>query len=217
MLGLYPSATLEDVINGNSSLREIIVKAPSGIDFIPGATGTSAMASLSPCEHAGLIDSFNELTNEYDYLLVDTAAGLSDAVLSFMRSSQEIIVVICDEPTSITDAYALIKVMHKKYRVNRFNIVTNFVQSAEEGKSLFNKLFRVSDKFLNVSLNYIGAIPFDKKLQQGIKLQAPVVSRYPNACSTKAFIKLAESVRSLPWQTELNSNPGFFIQQMVYG
>ena len=115
LLGLNPTYNLAHVLNGSRSLEEVIVKGPGGLKIIPAASGIKNMANLSPAEHAGLIKAFSELSDRLDVLVVDTAAGISDSVISFTRACQEVIVVVCDEPASITDAYALIKVLSRDY------------------------------------------------------------------------------------------------------
>lgn len=215
MLGLYAKKTIEDVLFGECHLNDILLQGPKGIQIIPSVSGIETMASLSKQQHAGLIDAFNELACEMDYLIIDTAAGISDSVLSFIRSSQEVLVVVCDEPTSIMDAYALIKIMHKHYKVNRFNIVSNFTKSNNEGAGLFKKLYRVSEKFLDVSLNYLGDVPYDSALPQGIRLQKPAFMSFPKAKATQAFSQLANQVDNLAWSNFIHGNTGFFLQRMV--
>lgn len=215
MLGVYASKTIENVILGECHLNDTLIEGPEGIKIIPSVSGIEGMANLSKQQHAGIVDAFNELSCEIDYLIIDTAAGISDSVLSFIRSSQEVLIVVRDEPTSITDAYALIKIMHRRYAFNRFNILANFARSSEDGAQLFRKLCRVSDKFLDVSLTYLGDIPNDGLLAQALRVQKPVVMQYPDAKSTKAFRLLADKIDTLSWPNLINSNTGFFFQRAV--
>ena len=122
LLGLSPRRNLSHVIAGEATLEEIIVQATDGLSVIPAASGVQRMAELAPAEHAGLIRSFSELSQDIEYLIVDTAAGISDSVMSFARAAREVLVVVCDEPSSITDAYALIKVLNRDHRVQHFHI-----------------------------------------------------------------------------------------------
>lgn len=169
MLGLHTKFNLSHVIQGICHLADILLTGPYDIRIVPAASGTDYMTQLSPSEHAGIIDAFNELTDDFDYMIIDTAAGISDTVLSFVRSSQEVVVVVCDEPTSLTDAYALIKVMSKRYEWSHFHILANMVRNLREGRELFNKLYRVAEQFLDVSLDYLGAIPFDERVHEAVK------------------------------------------------
>lgn len=213
MLGLHAKRSLSDVLSGACGLNDIVIDGPSSVKVIPGASGVEKMASLSVREHAGLVDSFNELSLNADYMFVDTAAGVSDTVLSLTRSAQELLLVVCDEPTSLTDAYALIKIMHRRYGVSNFKILANQTHSPQEGRLLFNKLTRVTDQFLDVNLLYVGEVPFDEMLRQSIRLQKPVVSHYPEAVSSKAFRQIAAQILRWPHETLMSGNTGFFLHR----
>jgi flagellar biosynthesis protein FlhG len=217
MLGLHAKYNLSHVIQGVCDLSDVILQGPSGVQVIPAASGTEFMAQLSHAEHAGIIDAFNELTDDLDYLIIDTAAGISDTVLSFTRSSQELIVVVCDEPTSLTDAYALIKVMSKRYQWTNFHVLANMVRHLKDGKDLFNKLYRVSEQFLDVQLNYLGAVPFDEHVHKAVKKQKPVLMAYPESNASFSFKELADSVNELPFKPLLNGNTRFFLERLVAG
>jgi len=125
MLGLHPQFNLLHVLEGDKSLKDIMVDGPSGLQIIPAASGVKKMAELSPAEHAGMIQAFSELDQHIDILLIDSAAGIADSVVSFTKAAQEVIVVVCDEPASITDAYALIKLLSREHGVERFHIIAN--------------------------------------------------------------------------------------------
>jgi flagellar biosynthesis protein FlhG len=215
LLGLHAKYNLSHVLQGTCHLSDIILPGPEGIDVIPASSGVDFMTELSSAEHAGIIDAFNELTLDLDYLIIDTAAGLSDTVLSFTRSSQELLVVVCDEPTSLTDAYALIKVMRKRYERQHFHVVANMVRSIPDGLELFNKLDRVSEQFLDVQLDYVGAIPFDEQVHQAVKKQKPVLSLYPQSPAAIAIDKLADTVVQWPNRDLLGGNTSFFLERLI--
>lgn len=217
MLGLHTKYNLSHVIQGVCHLTDIMLTGPHDIRVIPAASGTEYMTQLSAVEHAGIIDAFNELTDDFDYMIIDTAAGISDTVLSFTRSSQEIIVVVCDEPTSLTDAYALIKVMSKRYEWSHFHILANMVRSTREGRELFNKLYRVAEQFLDVRLDYLGAIPFDERVHDAVKKQKAVLAVYPDSAAAKALRQLADSVENWPFKRSLGGNTSFFLERLVAG
>ncbi|KTD65679.1 MinD/ParA family protein [Legionella spiritensis] len=217
MLGLHTKYNLSHVIQGVCHLTDIMLTGPHDIRVIPAASGTEYMTQLSAVEHAGIIDAFNELTDDFDYMIIDTAAGISDTVLSFTRSSQEIIVVVCDEPTSLTDAYALIKVMSKRYEWSHFHILANMVRSTREGRELFNKLYRVAEQFLDVRLDYLGAIPFDERVHDAVKKQKAVLAVYPDSGAAKALRQLADSVENWPFKRSLGGNTSFFLERLVAG
>ncbi|KTD32401.1 flagellar biosynthesis MinD [Legionella moravica] len=217
MLGLHTKFNLSHVIQGICHLSDIILQGPNGISVIPSASGTEFMTQLTYAEHAGIIDSFNELTDDLDYMIIDTAAGISDTVLSFTRSSQELIVVVCDEPTSLTDAYALIKVMSKRYEWTHFHILANMVRNMKDGRELFNKLFRVSEQFLDVHLDYLGAIPFDEHIHKAVKMQKPVLTAYPDSEASEALRELADTISNWPAKPALGGNTSFFLERLVAG
>jgi len=217
MLGLQAKCNLSHVIQGICSLSDIILSGPNNIRVIPAASGTDFMAELSTAELAGLIDAFNELSDDLDYMIIDTAAGISDTVLSFTRSSQELIVVVCDEPTSLTDAYALIKVMNKRYDWTNFHILANMVENEKEGRDLFNKLLQVSEQFLEVQLDYLGAIPFDDQMRRAVKMQKPTLIAYPDSAAALALRRLAEEICEWPPSLLLGGNTSFFLERLVAG
>ena len=140
LLGLKPKATLADVLDGKCDLRDVMVTGPGGIRIVPAASGAANMVSLSPQQHAGLIQAFSEIGDNIDVLVVDTAAGIGDSVVSFVRAAQEALIVVCDEPTSITDAYALIKLLNRDHGMTRFRVLANMVGTPQEGRMVFAKL-----------------------------------------------------------------------------
>lgn len=217
LLGLKVKYNLAHVIQGVCSLSDIILHGPYGIQVIPAASGAEFMTKLSPTEHAGIIDSFNELTDSLDYMIIDTAAGISETVLSFVRSSQELIIMLCDEPTSMADAYALIKLMSKRFEWGHFHILVNMVRQMKEGRELFNKLYQAVEQFLDIQLDYLGAIPFDEQVHQAIKKQQAVLVAYPDCLASEAFRELANNIMNRPFKPYLGGNTSFFLERLVAG
>jgi flagellar biosynthesis protein FlhG len=203
------------VINGDCTLEETIIEGPSGIRIIPASSGIAAMSDLTPAQNAGVIRSFSELTEPVDILLIDTAAGLSDSVVSYTRAAREVIVVVCDEPASITDAYAMIKVMNRDYAVERFHVLANQSHGPQQGRELYNKLARVSQKFLDVTLDYIGSVPYDDCLKKAVQKQKAVVEAFPRSPSALAFKQIAKKTQQWPMPNELEGHLEFFIERLV--
>lgn len=197
MLGLRVERNLSHVLSGECELDEILVEGPAGIKIVPATSGSQSMVELSPSEHAGLIRAFSELNTEFDILIVDTAAGISDMVLSFSRAAQDVMVVVCDEPTSITDAYALIKVLSREHGVYKFKIVANMVRSMREGHELFAKLSKVTDRFLDVSMELVATIPYDENMRKATRRQKVIVELFPSSPASVAFKALA--TRAVKW------------------
>ncbi len=215
VLGLHPQHDLSHVLRGESTLEDILVEGPSGLKVIPGASGVTSLASLTPAEHTGLIRAFSEVAVDTELLIVDTAAGISDAVLSFSRASHEILVVVCDEPASITDAYAIIKLLHRDYGHHRFRILANMVRSAQEGRELYNKMCRVSDRYLDVTLSFLGSIPYDDSLRKAVKTQRPVVQAFPRSRVAQAFRNLAKKIETWPQPGGANGQVQFFVERLI--
>lgn len=218
LLGLSPKRNLSHVIAGEADLEDVLVTGPQGMRIVPASSGTQRMASLSPAEHAGLIRGFSEFGHDVDYLIVDTAAGISDAVTSFARAVREVVVVVCDEPSSITDAYALIKVLNRDQGVTRFRMVANRVRDAREGPELFDKLSRVTTRFLDLTLDYVGAVPEDDAVRKAVQRQRCVAELYPGAPAGKAFDELARRVESWPAPSRAEGHLEFFVERVIqYG
>ncbi len=215
LLGLRPEHNLSHVISGEATLDEVAIDGPGGIKLIPAASGVRQMAELGAAETAGLIHAFSEFGYGAEVLIVDTAAGIAENVLNFSKASQEILVVVCDEPASITDAYAMIKTLHREHGRHRFRVVANMTRSASEGKGLFIKLLRVTDRFLDVSLDYMGAIPFDESLRKAIQRQRAVIEAYPRSPAAIAFKKLATVADNWPVATEASGQLEFFVERLI--
>jgi flagellar biosynthesis protein FlhG len=217
MLGLRVEKNLSHVLSGECELDEILVEGPAGIKIVPATSGSQNMVELTPAEHAGLIRAFSELNTEFDVLIVDTAAGISDMVLSFSRAAQDVMVVVCDEPTSITDAYALIKVLSREHGVYKFKIVANMVRSLREGQELFAKLSKVTDRFLDVALELVATIPFDENMRKSSRRQKTIVELFPNSPAAVAFRGLATRAAKWPIPHQPSGHLEFFIEQLVNG
>jgi flagellar biosynthesis protein FlhG len=217
LLGLSVNKNISDVLRGEAELADIMVDGPSGIKIIPASSGTQQMANLGEMEHAGIITAFSDLADFIDVLIVDTAAGISKTVTSFVRASQEAIVVVTDEPTSITDAYALIKVLNRDCRMSRFRMVSNMVRSSKDGQLLFNKLVKVTDRFLDVSLQYGGAIPMDDCVRKSVQRQKAVLEAYPRSAAASAYRALAQKVATWPLPSTPKGNLEFFVERLIQG
>lgn len=216
LLGLTSSHNISDVLSGECTLREVMIDGPGGIKIVPASSGTQHLTQLSPLEHAGLINAFSEISDDLDVLIIDTAAGISEQVVSFVRAAQEVLVVVCDEPTSITDAYALIKVLNKQNDLYRFRILANMVRSEHEGQHLYNKLTKVTERFLEVALQYVGSVPFDETVRKAVQRQRPVYEAYPRSKAATAYRQLAQKVDNWPLPTAPRGNLEFFVERLVH-
>ena len=215
MLGLSPRFTLADVFAGRCELQDTLLQGPRGLWVVPAASGKRHMTELLPQQHVGLVHAFSQLDVPIDVMVVDNAAGIADGVLTFCQAAQDVIVVVCDEPASVTDAYALIKVLSRERGVNRVQVLANQVQHTGEGRQLFDKLERVTSRFLDVTLNYLGAIPRDEWLRRAVQRQEAVVDVFPSAPSSVAFRDIAR--RASQWQTPpgARGHVEFFMERLV--
>ncbi len=218
LLGMYPKYNLSHVLSGDKTLDEIMLDGPAGLKVIPGASGIQKMAELSMIEQAAIVRAFSEIDQDLDVLIVDTAAGISASVVNFARACQEIIVVVCDEPTSLTDAYAFIKLLNRDYGLSHFHVITNMVQSFQQGQALFQKLTKVTNHYLEVTLLFEGAIPYDEYLRKSVQKQSPVVIAFPGCKASVAMRAIAEKIDNWPMKTQAGGYIEFFIEKMLqYG
>jgi flagellar biosynthesis protein FlhG len=215
LLGLRATENLSHVIDGTRTLDEIVVTGPSQVAILPGASGLRRLLTMGPLQHAGLVNAFSELVRDVDVLLIDTAAGLGDSVLGFCQAAQRVIVVVCDEPPAITDAYAVVKVLSREFGVRSFDLLANMTRSPGEGARLHQKLVRVADRFLDVQLNYAGAIPFDERLREAVRRQAAVTTAFPKCTASLAFASLAEHVAAWNPPDHPRGHIEFFMERLL--
>lgn len=215
LLGLNTEYDLSHVMRGERTLEEIIVDGPSNIKVVPASTGISDMANLDPAEQMGLVNAFSDLSCAVDVMIIDTGAGISDSVVKFCGASQDVIVVVHDEPASITDAYAFIKVMSRKHNVSRFHVLANMTHDSREGRELFIKLSKATDRFLDVVLNFIGAVPYDGKLRKAIQHQRAVVDAFPHSPSALAFKRITKQINNWPEHSQTDGQMKFFVERMI--
>lgn len=194
LLGLQPARHIGHLLDGSCTLRELMLPAPHGLKVIPAGSGARRLAQLDMREHAAVIRAFDELPDPPEFLVVDTAAGVSDNVVMFAAAADDVVLVVCDEPASLTDAYALTKVLSRDFRVRRFHVVANMVRHAGEARQLYDKLARVCDRFLDVALDFLGTVPYDEHLRQAIRRQGAVVDLWPASRAARGFKQMAGAV-----------------------
>lgn len=211
MLGIRPRHNLLDVINHDMSINDVITKGPGDIGFISGGSGVSEFATLDGDSIRTLISELSRLDSMYDVVIIDTGAGITDSVMEFVMVSPEVVLVVTPEPTSITDAYSLLKVLRKKDGFNplykTISVVTNRVDSEREGIEIYNKINMVSSKYLNTKLNYLGPIVFDKNVSMAIIEQKPVIMAHPSSQAAKCINNIAKKFTNSE-QTEYSEKSG---------
>jgi flagellar biosynthesis protein FlhG len=214
-LGLTPRLTLADVLAGNCTLEEILLDAPQGFKVVPAASGIAQLAELDTLTHVGLVRAFGDITSKVDIMVIDTAPGIAGSVLQFSQAAQQVLVVLCDEPASLTDAYALIKILSRDHGVKQFRVVVNQVRGRGMGQALFQRFERVATRFLSVELDYVGEIPEDAFLRRSIREQRPVVSAYPSAPASVALKTLAQRADNWPVADGPRGNVEFFVERLI--
>ena len=217
LLGLKTRRNLSHVIAGQCSLDDIVLDGPSGLKVLPASSGVKSLADITTEQSTGLIWAFGEMKTPIDDLVIDTAAGIADNVIRFSAAAQEVVVVLCDEPASITDAYALIKVLNRDHRINRFQVLANKTTSLAEARRLFDKLAKVTARFLDAHLHFMGHIPRDSSIRKAIQRQCGVIEHYPQSRAARAFEDMARQTERWPRATGSRGCIEFFAERLVNG
>ena len=193
LLGLTPDYHIGHVLNGERLISEILVDGPAGITILPASSGWEDLTALDDMQKLSLLEQMDALDRDFEIVLVDTAAGIGNNVLYFNQAAQERVVVVTPEPTSLTDAYALIKVL-SQHKEKYFRLLMNMVQDEKEAKDVYRKLAAVADRFLDdVSLDYLGFVPTDKNLVNAVRHQKALVEAYPQTPASKQIVKLGRT------------------------
>ena len=192
LFGIIPRSSFADVVEKNKSMSEVLTEGPQGIKFISGGSGLGELANLSNEQMYEIINSLAELDKTADFILIDTGAGISKSVVNFVIASEETIVITTPEPTSITDAYSIIKTVKEvNSNIPEFKIIVNKTDSLAEGEEIFEKLNKVSERFLDIPLKCLGSVPYDNHLVKAVKRQEPVSICFPNSEVSKSIENIA--------------------------
>jgi flagellar biosynthesis protein FlhG len=216
LLGLAPLYTIQDVFSLEQELSEVIVAGPPGLKILPASSGFPDLAELDEFQKLFLLNELDHYSEEFDLVLIDTGAGISRNVLFFNVAAQERILVANNQPTSLTDAYALMKIMAIQHRQTRFKLLVNGVRP-REGEAVYRTLLQVADRFLEgeVSLEYLGIIPYDESVPQAVMRQQPVLTLYPEAPASRAFARIARQLRTTPPPEGVDGNIKLFWRRLL--
>lgn len=220
MLGIRPKYDLGDVMYGDKKLSDIITKGPMGIGFISGGSGIHELNNLTREQIGNMTNRLYELDEIADYVIVDTGAGITDTIMQFVKVSMQVLVVTTPEPTSITDAYAVLKALNRELDKNdevAVKMISNRVGSSREGEVLYTKLNSVVEKYLELKLEYAGAVVQDANLSKGILNQQPVSVTHPNSMSVKNIKLLADGIANDNREIEKKSMASIFTQFITSG
>jgi flagellar biosynthesis protein FlhG len=216
LLDLKARYNLEHVVRGEKSISEIILDGPAGVRVIPASSGIPAMTSLSSFQIGQLIRGFYRLNEEADFILIDTAAGISTNVLSFVLSSDQALVVTTPDPAAITDAYAMIKLIGSEDRQLDISLLVNMVTNANEGMRVAENLSLVSKQFLKVSLDFPGSIPHDMNLSGSNRIRKPFILNKPNSPAAESIHKLAARLSQTSKHQRMAGDLKYFLHKLSY-
>jgi flagellar biosynthesis protein FlhG len=214
ILGMQIKHTLADVISGNKGVADVVVDGPEGLRVIPAASGVAQMVEMQRTDQETLIRQLSDQLMPPDVLIVDTGAGIDQTVQTFVAACQTAVLVVCDEPASLTDAYALMKVMRAKKDVRRFEILANQVDTPIQGKQLFERIASVCDRYLDVELGYLGGVPSDMYLRRAVQERKALVSAYPRSPAANAIRDVSRRLNRQAPRSQ-SSGVGFFVEQLL--
>ncbi len=196
VLGLTPRFNLNHFFAGEQDLRDILIIGTAGIQILPAGSGVEKFTLLDSAQKIHFIEELDALHDEFDVVLIDTESGISDNVIYFNLAAQDIIIITTPEPTAITDAYALMKLLSTRYHEKKFSLIINLVRDDDEALDVYRKLTMVSNRYLNISINFLGSIPFDRRMYASIRSQKAMVELHPDNKTSNAFGKLAAALVS---------------------
>ncbi|OFE12413.1 hypothetical protein PHACT_04075 [Pseudohongiella acticola] len=194
LLGLTPKLSLEHVLFGHKPITEVMLDGPHGLKVIPGANGIVECVKLQPRQHMHLTRQLADIEGEYDYLLVDTAAGIGDDTMDFVRAAQQTIIVVTTEPTSLTDAFSMIKLLRRRGKKSHYHVVVNMCSSTKQAREVFHRFSGAVEKYIGVKLNYLGYILQDESLRAAVTMQSPVALFPESDPSCKNFFRLGQTL-----------------------
>jgi flagellar biosynthesis protein FlhG len=210
LLGLTPKYNLSHVIMGEKTADEIIVAGPGNMLILPASSGIQELTQLTQAQKVQILSELDHVIASVDILLIDTAAGISSNVMDFNVTAQEIIVVVSPEPTSITDAYALMKVLSLKYAEKCCKVIVNLAATTQQGREVFRQLNLVAERFLDMTIDYLGSVLFDAIMTKGVKRQRLVSELYPDTRVSKCFTELAQKIFAQPPTNVPKGDSNFF-------
>jgi len=215
VFGLAPGHNLNHFFSEEQELEDILVDAPAGIKILPAGSGVQRFTRLDASEKMRLLEALDAMHNDFDFVLIDTEAGISENVTYFNTAAHEILVVTTPEPTAITDAYALMKLLSTQYHEKHFNLIVNFIKNEEEALDVYRKLTMVANRYLDIAIDYIGSVPRDKMMIEAIRKQQVMVELFPESKTSAAFEALARTIMQEPQSLEPKGSIQFFWKRLL--
>jgi len=218
LFDLNPKYTIEDIISGEKDLSQVIIPGPEGVAVIPASSGVQELTNLSEGQKMHLLNEFDMLNNAYDILLIDTGAGVSSNVIYFNMAAEERLIVVTPEPTSITDAYALMKILFNRHGIKHFKVLMNMVADEGEARTVYTNLSSVLTQFMHgISIEYAGHILRDDCLVKSVTKRKPVICSFPESSSSKGFEALAQYIVQQTGTEGMDGNIKFFWKRLMNG
>jgi len=196
ILNIATQYNIKDLFSGKKKLKDLIVEGPEGIKILPASSGVQELTELDEFQRLRLIEEFDAYDEDVDYLLIDTSSGISSNVGFFCMAAQEIIIVTSSEPTAMTDAYALIKVLFTKYQEKYFKVLVNNVKDEKEATEVYKRLSKAAERFLSISLDYIGYVPQDQYLPKAVRQQRALMDIYPDSEAAKSILQISKNLNN---------------------
>ncbi len=215
VFGLTPPYNLNHFFSGEKDLGSIMVQGPHGVRILPAGSGLQSFIHLDSELKLKLLDGLDSLDIEFDFVLIDTEAGISENVTYFSTAAQEILLVTTPDPTAITDVYALMKLLFTRYHEKHFNLVVNMVKDEDEALEVYRKLSIVANRYLDISIDYFGSIPFNRLMAESIRKQQVMVEFYPQSDTSQAFASLAGHISSIAAARSPKGSVQFFWKKLL--
>ena len=214
VLGICPTRHLGHLLDGSCTAEEVLTEGPRGVRVLGASSGIQSLTRLTDEQKLTLVSAFAPLDDQFDLVIIDCGAGIGENVLFFAGAAQEALLVVSPEPTSLSDAYATVKVLSQDAGVTRFGVVAN--QAADfQGRDVFRRLTQVTDRFLSANLRYLGNVPRDEDLPRALRVQQPVVERYPRAPVTRALHALCDTLLTSEPPAQFPGGVKLFWQQIL--
>lgn len=205
LIGCFPKYSIFDIIFSEKEIEDVLVEGPEGIKLLPGGSGLSKIDDLTEVQRERFLNKL-ESVQGFDYILIDTGAGINRSVLGFIACSDELLIVTTPEPTSLTDAYSLLKAVSHFQIKKSARVIVNRVLDYKEGRVTFNKFNNAAEKFLHVTLTHLGSVSEDKKVMQSVRMQKPLVISYPNSIPSGDIKVMAEELEGFSYRTSSGDN-----------
>lgn len=194
LLGVYPQYTLSNLMDDVISVDQLLLEGPRGIKILPASSGDISVMQNQKAYQKALIQVYMDLRKEFDYILIDTGAGISDYTIDFVLSADKIVVITTPEPTAITDAYAMIKVLFYRSKFPNISLIVNMAQTEDEAKNIYNKINLIVQHFLNKTIGNLGFVPLDKNIRESVKDQVPLIIKRPRSLASASIHNVAVTI-----------------------